>query len=374
MKSDNCTGCSACLNACAKGAIKMVEDERGFLKPQIDKDKCVDCGLCDKVCNATCSETIAQKSLSAFYLKASDEKVVEKSTSGGAFTVLSDYVLAKGGIVCGSVMDQNFDVYHIVTSTSSDRDKMRGSKYVQSEIRNTFKEIKAALLQGKYVLFVGTPCQAAGLKAFLNKEYELLIIVDMLCHGVPNVRMFKDHIRFIEGETKKRAFSYSFRNKHYAWRPGAIQEIELDGKLSSCFNNQSFVDFFSKNLSLRTSCYDCEFRRQERCSDFTIADFWDLVNVTGDKDAKGVSLVTANSSKAVSLISELSKNAHIKEVPYEKVAYRYQHKKLLMPRFDIAEFWETYNQKGYKAIVRRYYDSSMYRRIKFFIKKVVYRK
>lgn len=352
----------------------MVEDDRGFFVPRIDLDKCIDCGLCDKVCDKTNSDSTARLPKKAFYVKTKNRRVLANSTSGGAFTILSDYVLGLGGLVCGAIMDANFNVKHVLSPMVDTRNLMRGSKYVQSEIGLSFKDIKKALSNDQYVLFVGTPCQTAGIVACLGNQWEKLITVDMLCHGVPNNKMFKDHIRYIENRSSKHAEAYSFRNKHYAWRPGAIQEIKLNGKWSSRFDNQAFVDFFFQNLSLRNSCYKCEFRKPERYSDFTIADFWDLQPVMNERDTEGVSLVTANSSKALDIIAEISTSSVIKEVPYDRVAYRYEHRSLVLPNVDIKEFWTSYKSSGYAKIVEKYYDSSLCRRVKFMIKKIVYKR
>lgn len=373
MKNNDCTGCGACMNACTRQAISMQEDAKGFLYPQIDMNKCINCGLCDKVCDRTNSDSLSHKALKAYYLKASDKQVVRKSTSGGAFTILSDYILSQGGVIYGSIMTKDFCIVHTSANTSEERDSMRGSKYVQSSIGNTFQSIKKNLQEGKKVLFVGTPCQTAGLKAYLYRDFDNLFIIDMLCHGVPNNKMFKDHLKYIEGKEQASVDSYTFRNKSYTWRPGAVQEAVIRNKVTASFDNQSFISFFSQNLSLRESCFNCKHRIPERYSDFTIADFWDLEQIVGEKDTEGVSLVTANTPKAVTLLQNENLGAVIKEVNYKDVAYRYAHRPLLDSGVNRDEFWATYISKGYGAVVDKYYDNSLYRRVKFFIKKLVYK-
>ena len=186
----DCTGCAACMNSCARSAIQMVADEEGFLVPIVDNDKCVECKLCEKSCPVITKTSNTNTSQPKAYAVWNEiDRCV--SSSGGAFSSFARYVLKKGGAVFGAAFDTNLHCHHINVTTIEGLDALRGSKYVQSEIGDTYKEIKIVLKDDKYVLFCGTPCQVAGLKAFLRKDYEKLITLDLVCHGVPSDFVFQ---------------------------------------------------------------------------------------------------------------------------------------------------------------------------------------
>ena len=189
-----CCGCMACAAACPQGAISKSENERGFIVPFIDDSKCINCGLCLKVCDFKKEHDEQSNIDKAFSLVINDKIVLKNSTSGGAFTALSDIVLDERGSIVGSVMESDFTVHHVITSDQALRDAMRGSKYVQSSTQGIWKQVKELLSKGDKVLFTGTPCQCAALTSFLGKYYDNLIIMDLLCHGVPKNQMFKEHV------------------------------------------------------------------------------------------------------------------------------------------------------------------------------------
>ena len=265
LDSNFCCGCAACANACPVMAITMVEDERGFIVPSIDENKCVDCGLCKCVCDFKKEKRNDNNTLHAYSLIHKDAKIVKNSTSGGAFTALSDIVIREGGMVVGAVMEDDFFVHHVITNDPIVRDKMRGSKYVQSAMGDIYLDIKNTLNDGKKVLFSGTPCQCAGVKSFFGNKYENLVIVDFLCHGVPNNKMFKEHILILERLYGKRIDRFTFRDKRYGWNSyGNNNTYTIDGSIGTRLINQSYYDFFLGNLSLRDSCFNCKYRSLHR--------------------------------------------------------------------------------------------------------------
>ena len=270
------------MNACPRDAIADALDEDGFLLPVVDEKRCVDCGLCERVCAATQPPELAAPSAANLFVH-NDRDVLRNSTSGGAFTALSDCALAQNGAVVGAMMDEKLAIRHAVAESTGQRDRMRGSLYVQSDPNFVYRDVKALLEKGRFVLFVGTPCQVYGLKRFLNCKYDNLILVDFLCHGVPSASLLRAHIAWLEKLYRRQAKSYSFRSKKFGWRPAAIEEIVFqDGSRKSALPVQAYNKFFHNNVSLRASCLTCPFRRAERCSDLTVGDFWGVAKICGE--------------------------------------------------------------------------------------------
>ena len=213
---EKCTACMACLNACAKGAISFVPDNESFLQPQVDADRCVECHLCEKVCPEIQQEFYQHDAAGDVYAgwNKTDRQV---SSSGGAFSSIARYVLAKGGVVYGSTLDENLECKHIEVTDIAGLDKLRGSKYIQSTIGTTFMTVKKHLIDGKYVLFSGTPCQVSGLYSYLKKEYPKLITMDLICHGVPSNEIFSQYVKKLKnrlGQAENlRITNYEFRRR-----------------------------------------------------------------------------------------------------------------------------------------------------------------
>ena len=365
-----CCGCMACMNICPCGAISPVKDEKGFVYPVTDAGKCTGCGLCEKVCDFVREDRGASVPSRVFSLAHKDRKVLSGSASGGAFTALSDAVLADGGIVAGTVMDDGFNLRFVLSSDPEGRDRMRRSKYVQSETGEIYSRIKELLDEGKKVLFVGAPCQTGGLLSFLAKPYEGLVCVDFICHGVPSNDFFKEHIAYLERRYSAKAEKYYFRSKKFGWRAQGIDEIVFaGGRKKSASPVQAYTRFFYSNSSLRPSCLGCTYRRPERVSDLTIGDFWGVERITGKKNRTGASLVFVNTGKGERLMGSLDgTRITLSEIPPEKVKYRIAAKEVV-PSFDPEVFWETYLKGGYEALVERYTDTSLRGRTVQFLKR-----
>ena len=364
-----CCGCAACANICAHNAITMTEDNRGFILPSIDESKCVDCGLCTKVCDFKKDKLTDNNTLHAYSLIHNDKTIVKNSTSGGAFTALSDVILEEGGVVVGAVMENDFTIHHILTNNPEIRNKMRGSKYVQSAMENIYVAIKQALKDGKKVLFSGTPCQCAGVKSFFGDKYENLIIVDFLCHGVPNNKMFKEHISFLEAQYGKKIVGYTFRDKRYGWNSYNNNNNNADGTIGTRLINQAFYNFFLSNLSLRDSCFNCKYRSLHKPSDITIADFWGIEKLIGKKNHTGVSMVLTHSVKGEVLLQKSTSRCEVCEYPFEKIAYRVALKPA--PRHkNGATFWRIYEEGNYPAVIKKFFDNSLKQRIRYEIRKI----
>lgn len=287
---DKCCGCEACKQICPQHCIQMNRNEEGFLYPEINNEKCIECGKCRKVC-----PVINYKQLddSDQYPKAiggwhKDSKVVQNSSSGGAFTLFAQYILDQNGYVFGCTLDRNMHAVHVGVNNDRDLDLLRKSKYVQSEIGNVYNEIYEILKRGRNVLFVGTPCQAAGLFYFMkqktcdfNNVRHNLVICDFICHGVPSPEVFHQYIKDIEKKKKKKVITFNFRCKDHGWRASGLQlgtEIIYEDKERErkypAFKD-AYMNGFLDDVYLRKSCYSCNFKQKRHCySDITLADFW----------------------------------------------------------------------------------------------------
>jgi coenzyme F420-reducing hydrogenase beta subunit len=371
IDKNKCCGCMGCMNACPKGAISAVKDSDGFFYPHVDQEECIDCHLCERVCGFIKEDRDQSNPIKAYSLIHKNREVLSNSTSGGAFTALSDMVLKQGGVIFGACMNEQFDVAHIEAEDPGTRDGMRGSIYVQSYTGDTYSKVKNYLEQGRHVLFVGTPCQVGGLMSFLQNPYENLIGVEFLCHGVPNNDFFKAHIRYLEEKYSGKAKGYTFRSKKYAWWTHGIEEITFeDGRQKAAKAVQAYNAFFHSNVSLRPSCLNCTYRRIERSADITIADFWGIERITGKKNTTGVSMLFGNTEKGLAFIESLDRNeAEISEVPFEKVKYRIATKPA-KPSKSPDDFWKLYHESGYKALVGKYTDTSLLGGVRFGLKRL----
>lgn len=213
----NCAGCTSCMASCPKNAITMEKDGWGFQYPSIDMKKCVNCGLCDKVCPFVQSSSAKLPIQEVYAVKHRDAEILKESTSGGIFTAISDYVLEQGGVVYGAAFDENMVVRHMRATTPEQRNRMRGSKYVQSDMGDIFTQVKQDIIKKKKVLFTGTPCQVAGLKNFLKNATDGLICLDLICHGVPSPVIYKEHLNFLSEKMKMNVLDYKFRPKDWGW-------------------------------------------------------------------------------------------------------------------------------------------------------------
>lgn len=364
-----CCGCMACAEICPQEAIYMHEDEKGFLVPIIDDAKCVNCGLCLNVCDFKKTPQTESNIEKAYSLVINDQDILKKSTSGGAFTALSDVVLERSGYVVGSIMENDFTIRHVITIDKNERDKMRGSKYVQSNTLGIWKSIRELLSQGKVVLFTGTPCQCAALKSFLGKEYDNLIVVDFLCHGVPNNRMFKEHIKYLNSYYKAESVGYSFRDKTFGW-DGYNNVLKLaNGKRKTQWINQIFYSFFVSNLSLRLSCHQCPYRSYYRPSDITIADFWGIEKLTGHTNRDGVSLVLVHSKKGLNVLNQAQEKCQVREYPTESVLFRIQTAPS-KANLNCEVFWKTYIEDGYNGVANKFFNNSFKNKVRFEVRKI----
>lgn len=289
-------------------------------------------------------------------VKHTDEKIRAASRSGGVFTAVSDYVLERDGVIYGCVMKDSSQAVHIRGENSSDRDKMRGSKYVQSNVGNVFLEVKKDADEGRYVLFSGTPCQIAGLKAFLGKDYENILYVDIVCHGVPSPKVWRDYVNWQEDKHHAHCVAVDFRNKQtYGWRKHIetlCMEKENGEKIT--VDSEVFSKLFCSHNILRPSCFKCPYKSVERLGDITLGDFWGIEKTDENfDDNKGVSLILVNSDKGKAVLDAVKE--HLTVISSEIEAAMQPSLRSSSPAPESRNyFWRDYSSGDFEKIARKY--------------------
>lgn len=360
----NCTGCRACEQICPRHCISMRPDPDGFLYPHIDTDRCVKCGLCEKYCPIHDSVKRNGEKPDVFAVWLKDAEKLRKSSSGGAFTALAEKTIRSGGAVFGSAFDPDMAARHICVRKEEDLSSLKGSKYVQSDTGNTFTQAKMLLEQNIPVLYSGTPCQISGLKHFLNRDYENLMTVDLVCHGVPSPLFFRKYIRWKERKMHGKSVSFSFRDKSDAgWGLVASASFQNQGKIKAerfTPYQDPYYSFFLDGLIYRECCYRCPYALPRREGDFTAGDFWGIEHFYPEIPIEsGVSLLMANTGKARRTLPELKESLHMHSATLEQAAAGNQ--QLRCPReYDsrrsiILEAARTENFEQTVSVWKKYY-------------------
>ena len=370
-EKDLCCGCTACYSACPKNAIKMVSDNEGFLYPKVDKEKCVNCGMCEKVCPILNKTKLNEFKPKAYLFQNCNEEIRKDSTSGGIFTAIGEFVIKNNGIVYGATFDDNFVAKHIGVESADKLSKFRKSKYVQSNQNNCFKEIKQYLDNDKLVCYSGTPCQVGGLRAYLRKDYENLILVDIMCHSVPSPLVFEKYKRYLlKKMNANKILNINFRDKSKYGYKYSMMTVETDnGIYSQGIDTDPYLRAFFSDVSVRPSCYNCHFKTLKRLSDLTI---WDCFNINEiDKsfdDDKGTTRVLVQSEKGQKLLEKLN-NVRLKEldvnVATKKVkemtnSVNYNSKR--------KEFFENIDDDN---VFEKYYPTNFKTKINSFVRKTL---
>lgn len=319
-KKENCCGCSACANICPTGAIEMLEDEKGFKYPKVNIEKCINCKLCEKVCPIISAKPEEEKNLKiiAGYNKNIEERI--NSSSGGIFALVAQEILNRNGIVFGAAFDDSFNVYHTYVETKKELSKLMGSKYVQSDIKKTYKKVKEFLQKDRYVLFTGTPCQIEGLISYLQKDYNKLYTQDIICHGVPSPYVWNKYKEYREKKDRATPKLISFRNKDNGWNKYNLKFKYLDSQYCKNKNKDLYMQSFLRNTILRDSCYQCHFKKMYRISDITLADYWGIKqDIPKLYDNKGASIIIINSEKGKELFDSIKEKIIWQEIELKKV-------------------------------------------------------
>lgn len=355
----SCTACMTCFNICPQGAIVMQEDAEGFLYPHIEEVKCNDCGLCVRQCperddqKNSRQESLIQR---GYYGWHNNDMVRKQSSSGGVFSALAEAVLAKDGAIFGAVYDIDSNIVKHTNSTLVDWTKMRKSKYVQSYIGDAYIDAKKFLKQGKLVLFVGTPCQIAGLKSFLNDKNDNLITCDFICHGVPPMKLLRNHLQVITDKYNSKVINFDFRPKTEGWSKHFFDALLVNGqKYHAPVQFDPYFGSFSRGMLQRHSCYICKYKLAQHSSDITLADYWGFRrHDPAILDERGLSLIMANTMKGDDFLHTIDKKTlTLNNVNWENAAYDYT-KRTCVNLKKRDSFYKEYVDKGYHHVIRKF--------------------
>lgn len=361
-----CNGCGVCAQKCPVGAIMMVEDTEGFFYPKIDEEKCIKCNKCKNICsNYNDSQGISK----VFMAINKDKEELKNSSSGGMFYILAKYIISRQGIVFGVEYGDNLKVQHNYYDKIEECKKFQGSKYLRSDLRNSYEEVEKFLKQDKYVLFTGTPCQCNGLKTYLNKDYEKLILCDIICHANPSQKVFDKYIMDIEKITNKKVIKVEFRSKENGWKNQTPIITYEDGTKEE---RKEYFKAFVHELIGRPSCNSCKFASSERVTDFTIGDFWGIKNVLEkiNDDDTGISLLTVNSEKGFEILENIKKDMEIQEVNKE-LAWKYNHYKNVPAHRNREKFFKKLQEESVIENIQDCFRDSFVRKVLKKIKRIV---
>lgn len=363
-KSD-CCGCHACYNACPKNCITMDIDNEGFWYPNINTEECIHCNMCQKVCPAV-NKSIIENEPTSYIGYNNNQDVRRNSSSGGMFTSIAESVIANGGVVFGAAFNDVFEIEHIKVETIEELSKLRGSKYVQSKIGDTYKQTKDLITAGKKVLFTGTPCQIEGLYSYLGKDInDNLFTQDIICHGVPSPNVWNEYLKYrANGADIK---DVSFRNKKYGWHYFSMM-IKTDKKrYTKRLDEDLFIKLFLDNTILRPSCYACKFKKEVRISDFTLADCWrpNTVKSQLKDDDKGLSMIFVNTEKGKKLFEEIKDKYVVQEIDYDlAIKSQMAATKSVEPNDHRPDFFVVFKNKDFAYIDENWYGNNMLSKIK----------
>lgn len=309
LETARCTGCYACANACPVDAIAMVADPEGFPRPAIDHERCIACGGCARACPVLTPPRFVGPEIQEVYAAWSlDETVRYESTSGGIFSELALEWLSRGGVLCGAQYGEDHHIEHIVVRSRDGLSRIRQSKYAQSDVGDCYRQIRRLLREGVPVLFCGSPCQCAGLMAFLGDRPKELLIVNFVCRGTNSPKAYKAFLRWLEGRYGAKVSRVWFKNKAHGWNRFSTRVEFEDGRvyLKDRYHDLFIRGYIEQNLYMRECCHACEFRDFSKVSDVTLADFWGvkLIDETRDTDA-GTSLVIINTERGRELFDSV---------------------------------------------------------------------
>ncbi|MGN0505280.1 MAG: Coenzyme F420 hydrogenase/dehydrogenase, beta subunit C-terminal domain [Lachnospiraceae bacterium] len=371
QNKENCYGCGACVSLCSHNALSMQKDEDGFTYPVVDSDKCIQCGTCQKVCPArnTVQSSFPEEVYAASY---KDAQSLWQSSSGGIFPAIAKYVLSQGGIVFGATMEEDFTVKTVSVHNLQELSLLQGSKYIQCNTGNMFSEIRELLAAGKTVLFCGTPCQVAGLKKATAGLDMNLILIDLVCHGVPSQQMFKDYISHLEGKKSITVKSYRFRDKKYGQDMYYSYTYAINGQEhTKCQRaaQSSFYRLYLEDEIFRESCYHCKFADSERVGDLTLSDYWGIeqehpnfVRELKSLNLCGTSGVLVNTRKGKDIFEKIS--AELVKCPSDFQKLSIHNHCLISPSVpgsDRDKIFQLYREGGYRAVDDYYFSKYVFK-------------
>lgn len=320
---NKCTGCGACAMVCSKSAIQMFPNSQGFLEPVVDTVKCVNCEKCKNTCH-TNRNPEKHSYIDVIIACNTNDEIRSRSTSGGVFFELAKNIIKENGIVIGAAWTSDFGVEHVVVDSVEQISKLQNAKYVQSDINTTYKITKEALRANKRVLFSGTPCQIGGLKSYLGEDHPGLITVELICHGVPSPKVWKKYLAYRKDQsnTDAKEVQVNMRSKSTGWSTYSVEIDYADGTKYSCrCMDDPYMLAFIHNMTLRSSCLECNYKGTDRIGDITLGDCWGIWNVAPEmNDNKGTSLILLNSVKGQEIWKKVSAIFRTRAVDLKEIA------------------------------------------------------
>lgn len=371
-QNSDCCGCRACEQICPKSCISISIDGCGFHYPTINKEICINCGLCENVCPFINSETNKDAKRRVYAISHKDINIIEQSSSGGAWYGIYEYGIEHGYKIYGVSFDSDFNAVYDSAKTMEECTAFRRSKYVQTNPVGLYKRIKKELDKNERIIFSGTPCYVKGLRNYLRSDYENLILVDLICHGIPSPLVWRKYLDFMEKKYNGRILEINMRDKRYGWNHRLLTSVKIFRKGIICDTSVSntYMNGFGKELFYRPSCYQCRFATIDRPGDLTIADFWDIEQFTNTfAGLKGVSCCIANTNKGIDVINNIKEN-YIFEERYlsECLHPNLKHPTRKNPLSE--QFWKDWEDcKGnYEFVAKKYLNYNAASRIKRYIK------
>jgi coenzyme F420-reducing hydrogenase beta subunit len=378
-RKEDCCGCSACMAACPVDAIQMTADDEGFQYPQIDMEKCINCGKCDRVCPIKNPVPEISQEQKAYLFQLKDKKLRMDSTSGGAFTAIAGTILREGGVVFGAAYDENLQVIHTYVEKEADLWRFRNSKYVQSNVQNSFRQVKDFLQQGRKVCFSGTPCQVEGLNSYLKNvdKKQNLILVDLVCRAVPSPLLWKKYVAWQQERLGKEIGNIRFRDKrHYGYKYSQMVIEDKAGNViyHSGVESDPYLRAFFSNLSDRPSCYECKFKKRYRVSDMTIWDCFDVGLKDKDfDDDLGTTNVLIHNLEKENVINENMQGV-FKEITADKCVYGMRELiQSVTKNNKRREFFDTVESKKMDEICLEYFPDNSYVKLKRMLRVILFR-
>lgn len=362
-----CCGCSACMNACPIHCITMIEDNEGFRYPVIDYDKCINCGKCERVCPVINVEPEVEFEQKAYLIRNMDEQILQESTSGGAFTAIAKEIIDAGGVVFGAAFDEKFEVHHTFVENYSDLKIFRNSKYVQSNIEDSFSRAKSFLDAGRQVLYSGTPCQIEGFWNFIEKKhYDNLVLVDIVCHSIPSPLLWRKYRKYRVEEVGKNISNVTFRDKNKFGYQYSQMRFQYDnGEVKDAgVDSDPYLRAFFSDLSVRPSCYECNFKKRYRISDITIWDCFDVyLYYKPFDDNRGVTRALIHTQKGEKIIQALV-NCKVKEINSDDAIKNVRELiKSVKPNVKREEFFRDLQVMNFEDVINKWFPDTW--RVKF---------
>ena len=357
LEYSKCTLCKSCINSCPKKCIRFEDNNTGFMYPIISNSECIKCGICEKKCPILTPLNSKNSNKKAYVAKSIDDNIRLNSSSGGIFSVLAKYIISCNGVVCGAKFGKDFTVKHSIIDKEEELKYLRGSKYVQSDIENTYIDINNKLKSGRKVLFSGCPCQIAGLKGYLRKEYDNLYLIDFICHGIPSQAIFNEYLNILRNKYKSDIVNVIFRDKSKGWHESSVKVIFENGKIYiKTIYHDMYMRGFLNNFYLKESCHNCQFREGKSGSDLTIADYWGAeIEAKEMDDNKGLSLVIANTNRGEELLNKINENILLKVTDFHRaIKYNKSFIESSKENKDKTNFFELAEKRGYKKAFYKY--------------------